>query len=335
MPLDRNIPVMFAETTLSQFAIQSTKLIAGGLSGARVWKCQSSLFGSLCLRQWSTTHPTQTRLQFIHDALHSAGERLAFIPKVLTDDSGKSFWLVGDCLWEVTQWMPGQANYMRQPSRVKLGAAINALADLHGVWFDFSHELGFSPSTKQRIEMLSDWLGMRDLVEQVGASVCGPVEAAACMSTVRMLHSRGPRLLEELKRANEVTVSLHPVLRDIWSDHLLFEAERVSGIIDFGTVRVDEPAADLARMLGSLHPFELDVRLGAIADYNQRRPEHSVDRERVELLDRSGTLLTALQWMRWLVLNRQKFNADTSILFERWQTALARMMGESLVISVE
>ncbi len=335
MPLDFNIPVKFAEQTLSQFAIKSTKPIAGGLSGARVWKCESSLHGPLCLRQWSATHPTETRLQFIHDAVDMAGVRLSFVPKILRDHSGKSFWMVGDCLWEVTQWMPGQANYMRQPSSAKLESAIGALADLHGVWFDFLHEQNFSPSTKQRIEMLTDWLGTLDLVEQVGASVRGPVEAAACMSTVRMLHSRGPQMLEELRRANGVSVSLQPVLRDIWSDHLLFEGERVSGIIDFGTVRMDEPAADLARMLGSLHPFESEVRLAAVEAYNRKRLQHAVDPERVELLDRSGTLLTALQWMRWLVLERKKFNADSASLFDRWQIALARMLGESLVISVD
>ena len=127
--------------------------------------------------------------------------------------------------------------------------------------------------------MLSEWLAMRNLVEQVGAGVRGPIESAACMSTVRMLHARGPQLLEELRTASEVRVTLHPVLRDIWSDHVLFQGEQVSGIIDFGTVRMDEPAADLARMLGSLHPFEEEVRLGAIEAYNRQRPVHGVARE--------------------------------------------------------
>lgn len=335
MPFDPNIPLKFAEQTLSQFEIQSTRPIAGGLSGARVWKCQSGLFGALCLRQWSPTHPTQARLQFIHDALGRASERLAFIPKVFRDRSGNSSWLVGDCLWEVTQWMPGQANYIRQPSPIKLRSAVEALVELHDVWFDFCNERNVSPTTTQRTKMLTEWLEIGDLVERVGASVRGPVEAAACMSTIRMLHSRGPRLLDELRRANAAPVLLHPVLRDIWSDHLLFDGDRVSGIIDFGTVRMDEPAADLARMLGSLHPFEIDVRMRALEAYNQGRGEHSVEPERVELLDRSGTLLTALQWMQWLILDRQKFNVDSASLFERWQTALARMMGESLLISAD
>ncbi len=333
MAVDLHIPASFVDQTLTQFSIHSTKLAAGGLSGARVWKCQSSVLGLLCLRQWSPTHPTPARLQFIHDAIDHASARLSFIPRIHRDRAGNSFWLIKDCLWEVTQWMPGQPSYLLKPSRKKLDSAVHALAELHSIWCSCAPEQGPSPSVTQRIEMLSHWLELQDLVEQVGANVRGPVEAAACMSTVQMLHARGPQLLQQLLRASQVPVTLHPVLRDVWNDHLLFDDENVSGIIDFGATRLDEPAVDLARMLGSLHPFECDVRQTAVEDYNRKRASFTVDPERVDLLDRSGTLLTALQWMKWLILERRKFNADTGKLFERWQTALSRMMGESLIIS--
>jgi hypothetical protein len=50
-----------------------------------------------------------------------------------------------------------------------------------------------------------------------------------------------------------------------------------------------------------------------------------VDWERVDLLDRSGSLLTALQWAQWLVLERRQFSVDTAPLRKRWQVALARL----------
>ena len=347
MPLDPNIPSAFAAEILSQFAITSTRPMLGGLSGAKVWRCQSSLLGPLCLRQWSPSHPTPQRLQFMHDALDIARQHVTFIPQLHRDRMGKSFWLNDGCLWEVTQWMPGEANYLARPNREKLWSAIDALVTLHSAWFgQLSAEEGepavsptstsltaTSPSVLQRIEMLSEWLATRDLVEQVGAAVRGPVEAAACMSTVKMLHSRGPQLLDELRHAGEQQVRLQPVLRDIWSDHLLFEGNRVSGIIDFGAMRLDEPATDLARLLGSLHPFEFDQRRAAIDYYNAQRPEHPVSAPHVDLLDRSAALLTALQWLRWLILERRKFPMNTSKLFDRWQTALSRMMGEELIIA--
>jgi len=337
MPLDPNIPPPFATETLSQFAITATRPMLGGLSGAKVWRCQSSLLGPLCLRKWSPTHPTPQRLQFIHDALDCARQQVSFVPRVHRDRLGKSFWSSDDCLWEVSQWMPGEANYLARPNREKLWSAVDALVALHAAWFEqnseASREPAVSPSVLQRIEMLSEWLAMRDLVEQVGASIRGSIEATACMSTVKLLHSRGPQLLDELRRAADERVILQPVLRDIWSDHLLFDGNRVSGIVDFGAMRMDEPSTDLARLLGSLHPFEFDQRLAAIEHYNAQRPTHPVAAAHVDLLDRSATLLTALQWLRWLILERRKFPMDTIKLMDRWQTALSRMMGEDLLIA--
>ena len=307
------------------------RTMRGGLSGARVWQCNSSLHGLLCLRKWSPTHPTPARLQFIHTALDQAHEKLTFVPRVHRDQLGNSFWPVDDCLWEVTQWMPGEANYLARPTREKLWSAVDSIAELHAVWSEHTSQLALSPSVEQRATMLRDWLAMSDLMERVGSNVRGPIEAVACMSTVQMLHSRGPLLLAELQRISNEPVRLQPVLRDVWNDHLLFDENRVSGIVDFGAMRNDEPAADLARMLGSLHPFETDQRLAAIERYNSKRLAQPVDPARVDLLDRSATLLTALQWLQWLVLERRSFPMEVSKLMDRWQTALARMMGEDLL----
>ncbi len=330
--LDTSIPLSFITETLSQFAITSARPMNGGLSGARVWRCISSAHGALCLRRWSPTHPTPARLQFLHDALEHACARVQFLPRIYRDQLGNSFWSVDGCLWELTQWLPGEANYLTRPTSAKLDSAIDSVALLHEIWSDYLHESSPSPSVQQRITMLGEWLAKRDLVERVGAELRGPIESAACMSTIQLLHSRGPQLLDELQRVASDCVRLQPVLRDLWSDHLLFEDDRVSGIIDFGAMRIDEPATDLARMLGSLHPFEFDKRMAAIDRYNLQRPAHPVSATHVDLLDRSASLLTALQWLQWLVLERRKFAIDGNKLMERWQTALSRMMGEDLLI---
>ncbi|MEZ6080883.1 MAG: phosphotransferase [Pirellulaceae bacterium] len=51
------------------------------------------------------------------------------------------------------------------------------------------------------------------------------------------LGSHGPQLLPQLASSRDQPVALHFVLRDVWSDHVLFTDDRVTGIIDFGAAR--------------------------------------------------------------------------------------------------
>ena len=45
---------------------------------------------------------------------------------------------------------------------------------------------------------------------------------------------------------------MQPCLCDPWHDHVLFTGDQVSGVIDYGSVKEDHIAVDLARLLGSL-----------------------------------------------------------------------------------
>ncbi len=331
MQVDSNLPLFVARELLPSFGVTAIQAVAGGLSHARVWKCASRELGTLCLRRWGSAHPTEARLQLIHAAQHHASQLLPFVPKVHRDHQGRSYWMVEGLLWELTQWMPGTADYLKLPSRSRLGNAMESLAQLHQVWYELTREHGSSRAVAQRVETLSRWLSMRDLVEKVGSCVRDNSEASMCMSTIQMLQVQGPGLYSELQKAADEVVVLHPVLRDFWSEHLLFDGAKVSGIIDYGALRIDEPATDLARLLGSLHPFESEVRREAVEQYNAAAV-CPVDFSRVDLLDRSGTLLAALQWLDWLVLERRKFNVPASSLFARWQLLLSRMMGEGLIV---
>ncbi len=47
-------------------------------------------------------------------------------------------------------------------------------------------------------------------------------------------------------------VPIQPCIGDIWHDHILFLGDGVSGLVDFGGMRADTVAGDIARLLGSL-----------------------------------------------------------------------------------
>lgn len=246
------------------------------------------------------------------------------MPAITKNRHGGSFTSDGRRLWEVTQWMPGAADYLAAPSSIRLQAALRALATLHRAWQESPQpptRTGLSPTLIERSQKLEHCL------QQLPAWTRLPLDESPqrglAQRTLQHLAACGPQLLPQLTSSRDHPVTLHFVLRDVWSDHVLFTDDRVTGIIDFGAARVDEPATDVARLLGSLEPF--DQRNWLIGWETYRAVNPHVELERVRLLDRVGTLLSALQWLQWLVLQPRSFNAPSNQLVERWQGLLRRL----------
>jgi Ser/Thr protein kinase RdoA (MazF antagonist) len=324
--IDRSIPSQIVLHLLQPLHITATQPISGGLSGAHIWRCQSAYHGQLCLRQWPLEHPDAQRLEFIHAAINYARtEGLDFVPQLYKDQFGRSFHSINDCFWEVTQWLPGEADYLKRPSPKKLESAIDALARLHRCWRGLRRETGMSPTMCERAKMLKRWLNQHDLMERIGRLVRSPEESQLSLTSLQQLQLNGPQILGRLEHMSHNVVTLQPVVRDVWSEHLLFERDKLVGIVDYGALRIDEPAVDLARMLGSLEPFSESARQAALAIYNGLSADCPQDLDRVSLLDLCSSLLTALQWMQWLVEQRRTFDTSPESLFARWKNAIARL----------
>jgi homoserine kinase type II len=100
---------------------------------------------------------------------------------------------------------------------------------------------------------------------------------------------------------------LHPCLCDIWHDHVLFENEEVSGLIDYGAMKIDQVSVDLARLLGSLvgdNPSMWDLGLNA---YSSARRLSCDEESLCRMLDQTGTVLGAATWLLWLYRDRKPF----------------------------
>ncbi|QDV26257.1 phosphotransferase [Aureliella helgolandensis] len=355
-----------SETVARQLLVpNSVKLIErtqGGLSGAMIWRC-SSRFGPACLRCWPAQHPQPERLRLIHTAISRARQAgLSTVPALSLTPSGASFVSDGQRLWELTEWLPGAADYLEHPTPDKLAAAAFALADLHQAW-SRDRQLGVSPTIQDRLARLDFWLQptqLNRLAAQPAASQSIPTtpqllslppspqygtaqttsqtsDSTRVHATLQMLLAHGPPLRERLVAIAPQQVPLQFVLRDVWSDHILYTGEQVTGIIDYGAVRIDEPATDLARLLGSLEPFDAQRRQTAWAIYREKLDTsclppalgangvQGTEFQRVDLLDHVATLLSALQWYQWLILEQRAFPGPTSLLRERWDLFLARL----------
>lgn len=285
---------------------------AGGFSGARFWRIRvaSALY---CLRRWPTEHPSPERLAFIHKVLRHVFQRgVSVVPVPVPADDGNSFIEVDEHLWELTPWLPGKADYRDASSPARLQAALTTLARFHVAAATFPRSrpnLAPSPGLRQRREILQRWLsGDCDRLAARITAGDWPALAERARRLLPLFRELAPEVRRCLAEASPVPLPGQPVLRDIWHDHVLFEGERVSGIVDFGAMRIDTPAGDVARLLGSLALDDEQVWRAGLSAYESQRPLSAEERRAVTVFDRSTTLFSGMNWLRWIYLEGRVFD---------------------------
>ncbi len=110
----------------------------------------------------------------------------------------------------------------------------------------------------------------------------------------------------------------------MWHDHILFDGDRLSGIVDYGAIKVDHVAVDLAQLLGSLVGDDTESWTHGLAAYRTVRPLAPEEEELARVLDRAGTLLGMANWLRWLYQERRPFD-DIPAVAGRLRTLVERV----------
>jgi homoserine kinase type II len=318
---------------------------AGGFSGAAFWRLTTPR-GLLCLRRWpSQADPSDPkwsqRLGFIHAVLeHVARRGFSLVPIPIRTRQGNSHLQLDDFSWELSPWLAGHADYLPLRRPEKLRAAMTALAEFHRAAADFGiRGIDCRPAAspgvrarRHRIEQLRAG-GLQAIATAVDAAPrpapgCVPQEWIALVELARRLlplYSQAEEpVLRQLVAAEPIEVPMQPCIRDIWHDHVLFEGDRVSGLIDFGAMRVDNVACDAARLLGSLADDDAGVWQEGLAAYLATRPLSRDEQNLVGVFDRSTTLLAGMNWLEWIFLQRRTF-AEPPAVIARLGRIVSRM----------
>ena len=308
----RQVVLRYPELTTPE----TWEMVRPGFSGAIIWKVNTSA-GSFALRAWPPHQSIPNRLSYVHGLMEKAGQHLPFVPRLVRQANGSSWTHQYDRCWEVTTWMPGRASFADQPSLPRLFSAIDALADLHVQWRGVIPVRGISVGLERRKQALALWpdLQLRLRENNLGAVdevVDNLIKRSVTQLQYRVLHAQ--RLLDPWIGQS---FSLQPCLADPWHDHFLFLGERVSGLIDYGSVREDHVSVDLARMLGSLVPRDKPWRMLALETYCERGSLRPEEWSLVDALDRSGTLVGVMNWLRWLVFGERPI-VDLKAGLHRW-----------------
>lgn len=327
------VPAVLAEYAACYQPLRAESLgNAGGFSGSAIWRL-TTLAGECCLRCW----PAETaanRVAEIHAVLKRAGRAaLSFVPVPIAARDGSTWIERRGRVWELAGWLPGEANFLADPNDTRLASAMRALAQFHlavapGLNDAARTESQPSPGIQMRWQTFCRWRdgGLARLRDRLRSERPTPLsERAAELLSQFPLHAEPVE--RTLRSMLDTPLPMQPCIRDIWHDHVLFVSDEVSGIVDFGAMRLDSVAGDLARLLGS---FVRDDRIRwarAIEWYDAVRRLSDAERQAIFVFDAANRLLSGFSWLDWVYFQNRTFEQDDAVLdrvdehLERLRTA--------------
>jgi homoserine kinase type II len=279
----------------------------------------------MCLRIWPPQETWQ-RLLFRHRLMTLARQSgLTFVPTIFLTSDRASAVEHADRLWELTEWLPGRADYHEYPSPARLEAACTALAHLHTVWRNIPSSATECPAVQRRLSFVDEWntllrSGWHPLAIAPESDPLRPIVERIW----RVLPSAIKQVPYHLRRWIGDRPRVQPCLCDLWHDHLLFEGERLTGLIDYGAVKIDHVALDLSRMLGSLVGDDAAGWREGLQAYRRIAPLTAEEEELAHALDETGIVLGVANWTRWLYEEKRPF-ADRSAVARRLTELVERL----------
>jgi Ser/Thr protein kinase RdoA (MazF antagonist) len=293
----------------------------GGFSGARLWRIDQTA-GRFCLKAWPVDGRSREELLAVHRLMAKAAA-LAWMPRVVPTTERETLVYYQDRLWELTTWMPGQADFSPAPSTARIEAACTALGQLHVLWASLASPTGRCPGILRRWHAWRLWTKLQQSGWRPRWAALDPYAAIAepLFHAVQRCRDEVPH---RLRAWLNVPLRLQPCVCDPWRAHVLYTGDAVTGLVDFGSAKTDHIAVDLARLLGSLVGDEGARWQIGINSYRQVGPITDDECRLARDLDRIGTVLAATHWLRWLYLDGRRFDSPSAVL-ERLQYLLARL----------
>jgi len=300
--------------------------VRSGLSGAPLWKIACA-GGSFALRGWRSDQHLQATLT--HRLLaHLQQQRTGWTPGPfpVAENQGTLFVLPSGDRWELAPWLPGETNFDSQPSFDKLESACRALAEFHLVAAELPTDRAVHQSSVGRH---SSRLGQLERELSTGSYANVEASRKPLVDAMRAGTPIAKELLAPLEGRALVT---QLCWGDAWHNNFLFQGDQVSGLIDFATVRLDTPAADLARLLGSATSENGAWWQAGLEAYSTVCPLSRAERQATKALDASGVLLSLANWVGWLVIERREFRDPAKALrrLEHFAGRLDQLLGRSV-----
>lgn len=288
-----------------------------------------------CLRGWPPDSLPRERLLGLHrllEHIHKSG--VTQVPVPLRSKFGTTIYAEASQFWQLEPWLPGIADFSSDPNDARLRNTMTVLAQWHeaasrfepreseATWFK-SFAAANSPTVADRLDRVErfqkqDVAKLRQLLQQTTSLPQWGAELDELVSLSRrildLFELSAERIAENLSSYRNLRFRLHPCLRDVWHDHVLFEGDQVTGLIDPSAARSETPATDLARLLGSFLGNDDERWDVAISAYRGVRPLSDREATLARIIDQSTVLLSGLTWLERLFVHRQNYSNPSRVL---------------------
>ncbi len=298
----------------NDFAADHVEPVEGGFSGANVARVKCPA-GTFALRMWPNAALPAERIRGLHRLLQAVfDDGISQIAPPVAGISGATLHRTGSQLWQLEPWRPGQADFHSTPSSGRIAASFACLAGWHRAarsfqasrteaeWFATQHSAP-SPAVRERLQQIQTWDEPSEIsrIQRLIPTI-HEVHRHAFTRAIEQWHRHSPAITFMLRQAVDTEVELQPCIRDIWHDHLLFEGDQLTGLIDCNACRMESISSDLARLLGSLFADARELRSLAVAAYESHHKVTPNELRLIDVLDRSGTLISSMYWIREFTL---------------------------------
>ena len=269
--------------------------ITGGFSGDPVFNGSNQFV----LKVWPASF-SQSEIDDIHRSQIEASLACDVIPQIIEPTR-----LIGNRIWELQTWRPGEA-LNDAATKHDIVTACESIAQLHNVWQRHEKSSPTIPAITRRINRMHEY--QRDMT--------APSKYPPFQYWI-------PRALIALKNQQQ-SAMIQPWHGELHRQHILFNQDNVSGIIDFTALKFDHPAADVSRFLGEYPAFIDD----GVAAYHAAGGSATVTPHLVRLLAVTGDLAAAGTWLRKLHRGQVSQSLKPAVR-DRLKRSLTRLLDAS------
>ena len=284
---------------------------AGGASGALLYRFRARV-GECVLRGWPTGGVDPGRVDSIHRSIDRLSD-LPFIPVPLANRDGRTFVVRLGRVWDVSPWMPGSPDTSRPVDPARLASAFATLGDVHLRLRYYPLSMG-SPGLQMRLNEVEGLIdGELSRFEAILSRASDEAPAALARRWLAMARPVLATIVPRLRRETTKTFLIGPVLRDVRRDHFLFVGDELTGLVDFGAVGYDVPAADLARLLGEWVGRDRRLRAIALDAYHARRELPDAEAALIDVFEEANAWLGPARWVRWHFVEGRHFDDPDAV----------------------